>query len=502
MRQRHIAVMSLLALTATLGLTPGCADMLPPGAKVSVNDAQTGKGALKVTVKGDFSQLKTLATTAEVGEVIVEVDPASGINQTVSLSAAQLADGGEASFSSIAVGDATVTVTAHDTEDRVIGSASKTVTIVSNQTATADITVKLEDTVTYTPEPTPTPFPAPGDLNAAIAITNGDLVTLSTPAPTIMGAFAELGESFRLASPIDSAGVAATASAVYVVGGVDEETGISDRVQKAAVSQTGVIGTLETMNATLQEARRGALALVSGNSLYVLSGIGSGGTSLKTIERADLNGSGVPGSFNYQSPMLEGHTFGQAVRIGNYLYVLGGVDETGSATNTVERAVINSDDTLGTFVEVGSMNGVRQGHLAVVTGNYLYVLGGKNAGGSTVNSVERAPIYVDGTIGAFETVVSAFLTEGRAFHLGGLIGNKLYVVSGTDGTDARMTSVEAATVTDGVVGSFSVVDGVTTTKAREKASGMFLGKYFYLFGGYVTGGRVDTIERAEMTSAL
>lgn len=504
MTQRRIAILGLLALTITLGLTPGCTDSLPSSTKVSANDVQTGKGALKVSVKGDFSKLKAQATTADVDEVIVEVDPATGNNQSVALSAAELTEGGDASFSDLAVGAATVSVTAYDAADRSIGTASQTVTIVSNQTATAEITVKLEDTVTYTPEPTPTPFPTPtppGSLAAAVTITDGDPVTLSTPAPTIMGDFAVLGESFRLVSEVDSACVAATASTVYVIGGVDEELGLSGRVQRASVSQTGVIGAFETSAAALQAVRRGAMALVTGNSLYAISGIGNSSTALKTIERADLNASGVPGSFNYQSSLLEGHAFGQAVRIGNYLYVLGGVDETGTATNTVERALINGNDTLGTFVEVGSMNGVRQGHLAVVTGNYLYVLGGKNAGGSTVNSVERAPIYVDGTLGAFETVVSAFLTEGRAFHAGGLIGNKLYVVGGTDGTDARMISVEAATVTNGAVGTFSLVDGVDMTVTREKAAGMFLGKYFYLFGGYTTGGALKTIERAEMTPA-
>ena len=109
--------------------------------------------------------------------------------------------------------------------------------------------------------------------------------------------------------------------------------------------------------------------------------------------------------------------------MGNYLYVVGGY--TGSTYLTsVERATINSDGTISTFASVSGVTlaTARSLHSCSIVGNFVYAIGGQTTGDGYVNSVERASLNEDGTIGTFATVSGVTLTAAKRSFAASVVG--------------------------------------------------------------------------------
>jgi hypothetical protein len=212
------------------------------------------------------------------------------------------------------------------------------------------------------------------------------------------------------------------------------------------------------------------------NSLYVLGGY-SGGTFLNSVERATINADGSLGPFAIVPDVAlatarAGHTC--AVVYG-WLYVFGGNDGSGNL-DSIERAPIRSDDgSLGPFTIVPDVTlaVARSGHSSVVLGNSLYVFGGGDA------RVERATINADGSLGSFAIVPDVSFFGG--FHPpSAVVGDSLYVI-GNGGI------VEKAPISpDGSLGRFAAIlpppNGALGSDHDESTS-VVLGKFFYVLGG-------------------
>ena len=179
--------------------------------------------------------------------------------------------------------------------------------------------------------------------------------------------------------------------------------------------------------------------------------------------------------------------------IGNYLYVVGGV--TGALQSSVERAAILADGSLGPFMAVSGVTLVtaRQNHTSAIVGNYLYVLGGSN--GSVLNSVERAPISPDGSLGTFATVqvtptVSLTLAFTRTAHTSAVVGGDLYVLGGTNSPVGTSINVERAKINpDSSLSAFgSVSPGISLMMGRCYHASIVVGSSLYAIGGYCGNG--------------
>jgi N-acetylneuraminic acid mutarotase len=75
-----------------------------------------------------------------------------------------------------------------------------------------------------------------------------------------------------------------------------------------------------------------------------------------------------------------------------------------------------------------SLTTARRGHASVVIGNYLYIVGG--FGDSPLNSIERAIIHADGSLGPFSPVPEVSLATARYGHTATVVGSYLYVIGG------------------------------------------------------------------------
>ena len=345
-----------------------------------------------------------------------------------------------------------------------------------------------------------------GDLTiTSCGSTVGPLRFRRTSFPLGLGMFAaELDQASgaqqmtKLVTARDSHTATVVGGHVYVVGGVGSG-GSLNSVEAAMINADGSLGPFEVVaDVTLATARQAHTTVAIGNRLYVLGGFGS--ASLGSVEQATIGPDGKLGAFATVAGVAlttarQGHT---SAVIGNYLYVFGGFG--GSALSSIERAVINADGSLEPFVTVSgiSLATARYGHSSTVVGNKLYVIGG-TGGSGTLGDVEQATITADGSIGPFEAVAGVTLSTARAGHSTIALGNTLYTVGGV-GASGTLISVEQLAInSNGSLGAVTPAVGVTLTTARHGHSTVVVENYVYLLGG--TGnGLLTNVERATINA--
>jgi hypothetical protein len=221
--------------------------------------------------------------------------------------------------------------------------------------------------------------------------------------------------------------------------------------------------------------------------IYIVGGTSDWSTPIDTIQSATYTG-GILGPFATLPLKLAQARCGAASQvIGNYLYIFGGSKTTreGFPLDTCNRFPINDDGTLGAGIELSNVH-MKSGRVAfsvLYTGPYIYAIGGSTSPGQYTDSIERAPVNPDGTIGDFDNVPGVRLTEGKFTQALTWIGNKVYILGG-ETTMSSVSTVEVATVgDDGQLGTFAAYPNILSAR-RNRISLITLGNRLYLFGGF------------------
>lgn len=180
-------------------------------------------------------------------------------------------------------------------------------------------------------------------------------------------------------------------------------------------------------------------------------------------------------------------------------YVIGGANASGTALRSVERAMINADGTVGEFQSSAvQLVSLRAKSVAVRVGGYVYVVGGSD-GATELSTVERASINADGTLSAFTSYASSTLSTPRAGHAALVIGGYLYVIGGTS-TGSATASIERAPILgSGALGAFSMYS-VSLATAREGASVFTTGTHVVVVGGRNGAVSLNTVEASPLAA--
>lgn len=286
----------------------------------------------------------------------------------------------------------------------------------------------------------------------------------------------------------------------YLIAGTSSGSGLSS-VERAPIAADGTMGAFSAVARTLVTPRDGHRNVVIGPYTYAIGGFGSNGSSdLASVERATIADDGSLGVFQTQSAsLLTARAAFSTVVIGTYLYVIGGTSNATGNLASVERSTIAANGSLGTFSTVSPLTIARTDSVSVVIGNFLYVISGGSGASGDVASIERAAINSDNTLGTF-AAVSSTLTIGRRHPALAVIGAKLYVIGGLNGSSStHLTSVERATInTDSSLGSFATVSGVALTTGRFAQTTFTAGNYLYVVAGGGASGQLATVERGAL----
>ncbi len=312
-----------------------------------------------------------------------------------------------------------------------------------------------------------------------------------------LGAFSVL-TGVTLASPLEGTESVLIGNHLYLVGG-STSAGPVATTMRASINDSGALASFTPVAEQLSTARIGASSVIIGSSLYVLGG-GNAQGLVASIERAPVQPDGALAPFVELAgvTLVNPRSNFTIVALGNFLYVLGGLNSSGNAISTIERASIAADGTIGTFASAGSLATTR-GHLtSAVIGGFLYVLGGGDACcGLFLNTLERAPIAADGSLGTFSNLAGTFAAK-HAGPASAILGRFLYVVAGSSSPGVYSKLVERAAINqDGSLGPFAAVSSLTT--AKQASSIAVIGRFLYVFGGVGGTGVEATVERAEIS---
>jgi hypothetical protein len=177
-----------------------------------------------------------------------------------------------------------------------------------------------------------------------------------------------------------------------------------------------------------------------------------------------------------------------AVVILGQLYVIGGIDSSVLPENSIERAIINADGSLGGFATYpGSSATAREFQTTPVIGPYVYVLGGSDpASGGNAVGVYRAFPEGSGALGSFELVPSISLSAQGP--ITAAIGGYIYAF----GFDAVVQ--RAGFDVTSSLGSFVTVPDVALSRFAETSA--VVGDHFYVAGGAVGRNPLNSVEQA------
>lgn len=194
--------------------------------------------------------------------------------------------------------------------------------------------------------------------------------------------------------------VFATRSKLYVVGGFGSSGAPTTHIFSATIGNTSLAGATLPLGVFTQEGDLpntvGAAGVaVTKNKVYILGIFRNSnypGSADTIVGDIDSNGNVVNWRAGPNLPTTIGNP--SVVTTKNRVYVIGGTNSSGTHLNTVYSAPINQDGSLGTWTTdtevpaIGS-SGI-SGAGAIVTSNYLYVIGGTSAN-SVYTKMMRVP---------------------------------------------------------------------------------------------------------------
>ena len=253
----------------------------------------------------------------------------------------------------------------------------------------------------------------------------------------------------------------------------------------------GNLGAFATVGGvTLTAGRESSALVVAGNRCFVIGGkLAAGGTASIEQMRIDT-GSALQPFADAGTHLLSAREFHGAAVVGNNLYVMGGEDST-QQKQSVERAPIAADGTVGAFVGAGNLDTRRSRPCVVLLGDWLYVIGGYYT--APLATIARAKIGADGTLGSFANA-GVTLAQARWRHACAVGPGTVWVTGGvTTGTTPEKTTEKATVAADGTLGNFAL-SGVLLYTARAYYSTAVLGSKLWAVGGYDGSVALDSVE--------
>lgn len=249
----------------------------------------------------------------------------------------------------------------------------------------------------------------------------------------------------------------------------------------------------------------------NGSNGLVLLTYGSGGTTVSSaVNWAQFNTStGVidsanPGNgscsgwcttatYNLPSP----RTNFSMVSYNGYLYVLGGLDNSGVRTNTVYIAKLGAngepqlwhptDSNKNNWVywyQDASLSSIRSDSAAVAYNNRLYLLGGRSTSGTPVNTMQFASLNPNGTLGTWTSGTN--LPSALYGHSAQVYNDRLYIIGGASSVGgAPLGNVSYNKLNpDGTLNSWTSTTAFSPGRMSVGGNiSVVWGAYIYITGG-------------------
>jgi hypothetical protein len=271
--------------------------------------------------------------------------------------------------------------------------------------------------------------------------------------------------------------VVVTTNRIYLMGGRTTTSTWTSAVYTAPINADGTLGSWASAT-PLPEVLTQANVIITKNRVYIM-GAGTGLYSVTSkIYTAPINADGTIGVWSGAGNIPQGLASSSPVVIKNFVYLLGGYNGSTFVGN-VYKAPINVDGTLGAWTSSTSLPVGVSNSQAIVTKTRVYLLGGFS-GSAPISTVYTAPINADGSLGAWSTgpelPIAAYCTYAFATR------NRIYFMGGAS-YSATITSIYTIPINlDDSLGIWSSMG--TLPVALAATQGACVNNKFYLLGGW------------------
>jgi hypothetical protein len=240
------------------------------------------------------------------------------------------------------------------------------------------------------------------------------------------------------------------------------------------------------------------------NYLYVVAGTNYV-DFFDSIERARINADGSLGAWELagKTPTPRGGT--SVAVVGDYAVLTGGQVSTAGGVKGLTRiaevftARIGKDGSLGEWQPAAALPEPRFHHPAVANNGWIYVVGGQGEKEAAAG-VFAARLTPAGKIESWQQMKP--LPRPRSHHAAFVHDNHIYVTGGMDGPVGGMQAafldvIRAPIQADGTLGDWQIVSRIPHSYATHASH--FHGGFFWLIGGVEDNARfVGTVLRAEL----
>jgi len=331
--------------------------------------------------------------------------------------------------------------------------------------------------------------------------------TLPCPAPQGATLPWQLGPQEVNLPAARTDGAAAILGQVYVfAGGSDGSKAVADTYLTKAVGS----GNIDTWTAgpPLPEARADAAAAVVGNTLFVIGGYGPDGKATNTVFSLTAATDGTVKEWTKVDALTlpEPRAGSSVASLSDGFVLLGGVDANGTPTKSVWKTQFTKDGKPQTWAEQSPLFEENVDGVAAHVGDVIFVIGGRNASGNPVATVQQGLVGGDQATADDPNAIKALwrassqtnLPVARTNMAGFTANGVLYVQGGSDGTNPTRETYWTTPDASGVIPSWQHLDQTDLGDGLQGASGAVSGANAFLFGGANGAGPVAAPARTNL----
>jgi hypothetical protein len=191
----------------------------------------------------------------------------------------------------------------------------------------------------------------------------------------------------------------------------------------------------------------------------------------------------------------------QIAAYNGYMYVLGGRTNATGAVSTVLYGTIGSTGDIttwntGTAMDAGGVGSVRRNFGVAISNGYIYAAGGENASGTKLSSTEYAALSAsDGSVGSWTNGTSLATTNQSTTARSGTglvaYAGNLYIVGGVDSGGNTLQDIQYAPLNSGTGAIGSWANTIEAPRGSISRQTYAANGYMYFLGNETTSTQVS-----------
>lgn len=262
---------------------------------------------------------------------------------------------------------------------------------------------------------------------------------------------------------------------LYFFGGAN--TSDFSQIRIPTSDSNGIILSWDNANNSLPQTRYWGSLAQKGNRVYILGGasLSASGVYVDTSYSSTIQTDGTLSDWQTFAPLPQKLGLGAAAIVGDRIYFAGGFNSDGRSQK-VYSAPINSDGSLGTWIDAGNLPVPQEGFSMIEHNGHLIMIGGANS-----SAVYKTTPDANGIIPGWESTTSFPTPIYRASAI--KVGTTLLVIGGHDGSTTTNNIYFTTIHDDGTLDPWTL-SGNHLPSPVHGASLSLVNDYIYLMGGY------------------